>query len=333
MGTSHRQTPVKDARRPRPRRPARAVRAARRLRGRARQRRHDRVLGRRRVRPGRASARCTSSFGEFSAKFADGRPTARRSSPTRSSSRPSPGDAPAPRGRRRRPTSSRWAHNETSTGVMVAGRSGRRRGDALVRRSTRPRAPAACRVDVGAGRRLLLRAAEVLRLRRRAVARAAQPGRASSGSSEIAASRPLDPGVPRPRDRARQLASRTRPTTRRRSRRCSCSPTSSTGCSATAASTGASRARRASSSHLYGWAEAAAFATPFVADPAKRSLVVGTIDFDDARRRRGGRRDAARQRHRRHRAVPQARPQPAADRRCSRRSSPTTCEALTACID
>ena len=36
---------------------------------------------------------------------------------------------------------------------------------------------------------------------------------------------------------------------------------------------------RASSDHLYGWAEAADFATPFVADPAKRSLVVGTIDF------------------------------------------------------
>jgi phosphoserine aminotransferase len=34
-----------------------------------------------------------------------------------------------------------------------------------------------------------------------------------------------------------------------------------------------------SSSHLYGWAQAAPFATPFVADPAKRSLVVGTIDF------------------------------------------------------
>jgi phosphoserine aminotransferase len=39
---------------------------------------------------------------------------------------------------------------------------------------------------------------------------------------------------------------------------------------------------RASSQHLYGWAEAHAHATPFVADPAKRSLVVGTIDFDDA---------------------------------------------------
>jgi phosphoserine aminotransferase len=36
---------------------------------------------------------------------------------------------------------------------------------------------------------------------------------------------------------------------------------------------------RTSSAHLYGWAEAAPFATPFVADPAKRSLVVGTIDF------------------------------------------------------
>ncbi len=37
----------------------------------------------------------------------------------------------------------------------------------------------------------------------------------------------------------------------------------------------------ASSAHLYGWAEGSDFATPFVADPAKRSLVVGTIDFDD----------------------------------------------------
>jgi phosphoserine aminotransferase len=38
---------------------------------------------------------------------------------------------------------------------------------------------------------------------------------------------------------------------------------------------------RASSQHLYGWAEANARAKPFVADPARRSLVVGTIDFDD----------------------------------------------------
>ena len=39
---------------------------------------------------------------------------------------------------------------------------------------------------------------------------------------------------------------------------------------------------RASSDHLYGWAEASEFATPFVTDPAKRSLVVGTIDFAES---------------------------------------------------
>jgi phosphoserine aminotransferase len=36
-----------------------------------------------------------------------------------------------------------------------------------------------------------------------------------------------------------------------------------------------------SSSRLYSWAEKTAYTTPFVADPAKRSQVVGTIDFTD----------------------------------------------------
>ena len=36
-----------------------------------------------------------------------------------------------------------------------------------------------------------------------------------------------------------------------------------------------------SSSRLYSWAEASPVATPFVADPALRSQVVGTIDFND----------------------------------------------------
>jgi phosphoserine aminotransferase len=36
-----------------------------------------------------------------------------------------------------------------------------------------------------------------------------------------------------------------------------------------------------SSGVLYDWADAAAFATPFVANPADRSQVVATIDFDD----------------------------------------------------
>ena len=37
-----------------------------------------------------------------------------------------------------------------------------------------------------------------------------------------------------------------------------------------------------SSEQLYGWAERSGYATPFVKDVAKRSLVVGTIDFDES---------------------------------------------------
>ncbi|HEX6151505.1 phosphoserine transaminase [Nocardioides sp.] len=37
-----------------------------------------------------------------------------------------------------------------------------------------------------------------------------------------------------------------------------------------------------SSSALYGWAEKSPFATPYVPDPADRSLVIGTIDFDES---------------------------------------------------
>lgn len=36
-----------------------------------------------------------------------------------------------------------------------------------------------------------------------------------------------------------------------------------------------------SSQRLYSWAETSSFATPFVADPALRSQVVGTVDFSE----------------------------------------------------
>ena len=39
---------------------------------------------------------------------------------------------------------------------------------------------------------------------------------------------------------------------------------------------------KAASAHLYDWADASAFATPFVANPEHRSQVVVTIDFDEA---------------------------------------------------
>ena len=37
-----------------------------------------------------------------------------------------------------------------------------------------------------------------------------------------------------------------------------------------------------SASRLYGWAEKTSYTTPFVTNPAQRSNVVGTINFDDA---------------------------------------------------
>ncbi len=38
----------------------------------------------------------------------------------------------------------------------------------------------------------------------------------------------------------------------------------------------------ASSDALYGWAEQTSYTTPYVTDPSHRSLVIGTVDFDDA---------------------------------------------------
>ena len=94
-------------------------------------------------------------------------------------------------------------------------------------------------------RRLLLRAAEGPGVRGRPVAGADEPRGAFAGERDRRP-RPggtLDPGLPVAEHRARQLASRTRPTTRRRSRRCSCSQTSSSGCSSGADWTRWSRAR------------------------------------------------------------------------------------------
>jgi phosphoserine aminotransferase len=42
------------------------------------------------------------------------------------------------------------------------------------------------------------------------------------------------------------------------------------------------RRTTASSDILYGWAEKTAWTTPYVSDPDHRSLVIGTVDFDDA---------------------------------------------------
>ncbi len=252
------------------------------------------------------------SFGEFGVEVrrrCEGRAVPRR--PDGHQVRARARAALSRRGRRRRVRDRRTTRPRPACRAGRAGGGRRRRRAAAA--STRRPAPAGWPVDVARDRRLLLRAAEVLRLRRRAVARADVAGRAGAGRADQG-ERPLHPGVPRPADRDRQLAGWTRRTTPRRWPRSSCSPSRSTGstrragCAWAAARTADSRgsgstagprsrrSRRRSST-----------------DPAQRSQVVGTIDFDDASTPRD-REGAARQRHRRHRAVPQARPQPAADR-------------------
>ena len=104
MGTSHRQAPVRDLVGRVRDRARRALLAARRLRGRARQRRHHRLLGRRR-RLARPRARPAPHLRRVLAEVRQGDRGARRSSPTRSWSRPSPATRPS-RAPTRPPTSS-----------------------------------------------------------------------------------------------------------------------------------------------------------------------------------------------------------------------------------
>ena len=104
-------------RRARPRRPARAVLAARRLRGRARQRRHDGLLGRRRLRP-RPRARAAPDL----RRVLPSSPRSRGGAPFLADPivvAAEPGDAPRAARPTRRCDVVAWAHNETSTGVMV----------------------------------------------------------------------------------------------------------------------------------------------------------------------------------------------------------------------
>ena len=163
-------------------------------------------------------------------------------------------------------------------------RDGRRHAAPRARRRARPD-----RRDLGrgrparrrrAGRRLLLRPAEVLRLRRRPLARAAEPRRARRGSRSWRAPTAGSPSSCR-WPRRWTTPARTRPTTRPRSRRSCCWPTRSSGCSSGAVWTGACAARARRPARSTAGPSAVRCATPFVADPAKRSLVVGTIDFAD----------------------------------------------------
>ena len=105
---------------------------------------------------------------------------------------------------------------------------------------------------------------------------------AHRAGERIARLRALHPGVPVARRRARELAQG--PDRQHAGDRdaATCSPSNSTGCSASGGLDWCVGRTRESSGHLYGWAERCALATPFVSDPQLRSLVVGTVDFDES---------------------------------------------------
>ena len=101
-------------------------------------------------------------------------------------------------------------------------------------------------------------------------------------AARIAATRPAHPGVLRPADRDRQLARRTRPTTPRRVATLFLMAEQLDWMNSLGGLKGMVERTTESSNALYGWAERTSYTTPYVADPSHRSLVIGTIDFDDA---------------------------------------------------
>ena len=324
LGTSHRQAPVQLHGQPAAQRPGRDVRPARRLRDHARQRRLHRLLGRRHLRPDRA-AQPAPQLRRVLVEVRRG--VGRRPVPRRPGRRDERARHPP---RRSPPTADvdvyALTHNETSTGVVDA-------------RCAAPRAPTDGQLvlvdatSAAGGLRFDPAEIDVYYF-------APQKCLASDGGLWLAA-------VLARRDRAHRAhrAHRTAGSPRRSTSRIALDnsrkdQTYNTPALATLflavqqvewineqrrpRLVAAGRSDR-SAEIIYGWAEASDYATPFVADPAEaqprgRPPSTSTTSIDAPTVSHG----AAGQRHRRHRELPQARPQPAADRRCSRRSSPTT---------
>ena len=332
LGTSHRQAPVKNLVAPGPRGPGRAVRPARRLRGRARQRRHHRVLGRRRVRPD-PRARAAPARSASSPPSSPPAPQRRRSSATRRSSRPS-------RARRRCPR----AEAGVDVYALAAQRDLDRRHGRRSARSAGADDGALVLVDATSGAGGLpvdVAETDVYYF-------APQKCFASDGGlwlalmspaalervAEIEASGRWIPGVPRPADR--------RSTTR------GMDQTYNTPALATlfllaeqidwingqgGLDWAADAHRRRPSARLYAWAEKSDVRDAVRHRPG--AALAGRRHHRLRRRgrRRGGRQGAARQRR-------SSTPSPTASSAatscasaCSRPSSPTTSTALTACID
>ena len=218
------------------------------------------------------------SFGEFSAKFA----TSVKKAPWLAD----PSVVTSDPGTRPEPVAEdgvdvyAWAHNETSTAVMAPvvrpdGAGRRRPGPG--RRHLGRRWPSG---RPERGRRLLLRTPEVLRLRRWPVDRAPLAARRSPGSRRsLRRDRYVPPFFDLPTAIDNSGKNQTYNT-----------PGVATlflmaeqldWMNAHGGLAGMVERTTASSDALYGWAEKSPYATPYVPDPANRSLVIGTIDFDE----------------------------------------------------
>ena len=313
------------ARRPRARRARRAVRAARRLRGRARQRRLDRVLGRRDALPRRATARSSARSGSSAP-----------SSPPRRPARPFLGE-PAVH-HRARPAASRCPASRTAS-TPTPGRTTRRRPGVVapvrrvagLARAGRARARRRARRARAASRSTSRRPTSTTSRRRSRFASdgglwlAAALPRGDRARRADRVERPVDPRVPVVHHGADELAPG--PDAQHPGRRDARAARRAARLDARQRrpARGPRSAPPTSAGHLYGWAESRDWATPFVADPAPRSHVVGTIDLDAGDRGADGRARAAR-------ATASSTSSPTASwaatscgSRCSRRSTRTTC--------
>ena len=207
LGTSHRQTPGQEPGRRRPQRSGRALRAPGRLRGRARQRRLDDLLGRRRELVDRAAERARQLRGVLGQVRRRGR----RGPPPRGAERRDRAGRfrrrPDGRARRRRLRLGPQRDLDRRPRPGAAGRGRRRGRPGRRRRNLRGRRRRPGRQP---DRRLLLRPAEELRLRGRAVVRPAVPRRRRARRTDRRL-RALDPGEPEPGRRPDELPPRPDP--------------------------------------------------------------------------------------------------------------------------
>ena len=254
------------------------------------------------------------SFGEFCSKFAKAAKRRRGwASPTVISS--DPGTHPEPTAEAGVDVYA-YTHNETSTGVAIAPRAGRRRRRG--RRSswwTRPPAPAACRstsprpTSTTSPRRSPsppTAACGSRRSRPAAIERAERIKRVRAlhvpaflDLPTAIDNSPQEPDVQHPRPRHALPARRADGVDQRPGR---------------AGLVRVNRTAESSRHAVRAGPRRRKYATPFVADPAKRSQVIGTIDFDDEIDAAAVAKVLRANGDRRHRALPQARPQPAARR-------------------